>query len=507
MYIFKKNILQYPIVLFLFLILVLYFPILLFGGPGYYGDDINFIQSIHQKGALNGIHNWLSNYGIFYRPLGVTFLYFLYAFLGFSEAMIYLACYTIYFSFVFFLFKSLSVITKNFSFTIFVVFFSALFPLGSTVFLQISSAYQALTACLVVLLLCSFYLHRHKLNNKKLVFFSLAWFLLLLTYEQITGLILIFFIIAALTHWPLKKISEKKKYLKVVLSFSISTLFFTAIYVSSAGNPKLITLKNLNNQTVNTLKDSASSSSQNSLESHVVEPKTIKQSSRSMAFIKKIAKVFSFFSTNTIYSLNALVSFGLSGYIVIAFIIFFGVLTLFIPLSVPSRSFCLICILVGTTWFSSTLAPFFLYKAVHLPPYVLLIPSVGMAISLYGLYWIIWPKKYFMISNILFKSLFFLIVLVFPLQQYGYFFGLKEELKYWRTLETRISALKPQILNREIVELHDLEQKHNHHIFWLEEAIGKRYFKVLMGEQFANVELEYNEDRSKLKVFLKDSTL
>lgn len=486
---------------FFLLVLVLFLPVLLFGGPGYYGDDLNFIESIHQNGAFSGIHNWLSHYGLFYRPLGVTFLYLIYAILGFSESLVYFSSYAIYFFFIFYLFKCLQLITKNIFFTFFVTFFVALFPLAPTVFFQISSAYQALTAGLVVILISLFYLHRHTLTNKKLAFFSLAWFILLLTYEQITGLIVIFGLIAVNANWPLKNALAKKQILKVVFTFSSVTILFAVIYVTAAGNPKIVTLINLNNI------DSPTTQIANPTSSAAISPMPLAASSRAGALFQKISKVFSFLASNIVYSICSLKTTGWKGLIITLPIATMVFLVFFIPLTQPSFKFCVACIIIGLAWFSSTIAPFLLYKAVHLPPYVLLIPSVGLAVLTYGLFWIICPKSYYSYSKIIFKCIFALIVLVFPLQQYGYFFGLKEELSYWRTIESKVSDEKPKILEGGVVELANITPKHNEHIFWLEEAIGKKYFKMLMGEQFTNLALEYTDNKTALKMYLKDPNI
>lgn len=481
---------------FFLLTLVLFLPILLLGGPGFYGDDLNFIESISQNGAVNGIQNWLSNYGVFYRPIGVSFLYLIYKLLGFSEALVYFSSYAIYFAFIFSIFKCLELITKNLFFTIFVTSFVALFPLAPTVFLQISSTYQALTACLVVILISVFYLHKNTLTNKKLTLFAISWFFLLLTYEQITGLIVIFGIISFLTYWPFKSSLAIKQIIKVIFTFSFVTLVFTSIYISAAGNPKLITLKSLNNTTAIE-------------QAQVSEAPTParKTTSRSGALVQKILKVLNFFSSNIIYSLNELIISGWKGFIIALTIIGLCFFVLFIPMVQPSTQFCTICIIIGSAWFTSTLAPFFLYKAVHLPPYVMLIPSIGLAIFAYGIYWIIWSQAFFSISSKIFKFIFILIILVFPLQQYGYYFGLKEELAHWRALETRLRDEKPKLLAGEEVVLLNIQHKNNEHIFWLEEAIGKRYFKVLMGEQFTNLALEYSNNKTELKIYLKDQNI
>jgi hypothetical protein len=170
-----------------------------------------------------------------------------------------------------------------------------------------------------------------------------------------------------------------------------------------------------------------------------------------------------------------------------------------LPLAQPLHRVSFAYFLLGLTWFLVTIAPFLLYKAVHLPPYVLLIPSVGLGIALYGVLWPCLSLFFGRFAPKIIKVIFFVIMIIFPFQQYGYFFGLKEELAFWENIHQRVDEVKSTLLiPGKVIILDDVLIKHNSHIFWLEEAIGKRYFCNLLGDKYLQLHVMHDANKHQI---------
>ena len=64
-------------------ILMTSLPLILFGVPGFYGDDFNMLESLEiGDGIIGSVQLWISEYGLVYRPFGALFLNSVYGFFG-----------------------------------------------------------------------------------------------------------------------------------------------------------------------------------------------------------------------------------------------------------------------------------------------------------------------------------------------------------------------------------------------------------------------------------------
>jgi hypothetical protein len=103
-----------------------------------------------------------------------------------------------------------------------------------------------------------------------------------------------------------------------------------------------------------------------------------------------------------------------------------------------------------------------------------MLPSIGLGIFLYGLFRSVAHTFSKSIFNITSKSLLISIVTIFPLIQYGYYFGLKEELQFWDNVANEINQENIKI-NKDLIIISNIVKRDNSHIFWLEKAVGMRY--------------------------------
>ena len=66
------------------------------------------------------------------------------------------------------------------------------------------------------------------------------------------------------------------------------------------------------------------------------------------------------------------------------------------------------------------------------------------------------------IINVIVKAVFIPSIMLMALIQYGYYFGLKEELQYWDIIATEIQKNNTKIIENKIV-VSDVHKKNNHH--------------------------------------------
>ena len=64
--------------------------------------------------------------------------------------------------------------------------------------------------------------------------------------------------------------------------------------------------------------------------------------------------------------------------------------------------------------------------------------------------------------------------------QLGYLLALNEELKYWENLAEKASSIIDNLDENQEIQLLNLPEKNNFHVFWMEEAIGKKHFRMNM---------------------------
>ena len=67
----------------------------------------------------------------------------------------------------------------------------------------------------------------------------------------------------------------------------------------------------------------------------------------------------------------------------------------------------------------------------------------------------------------------------FQIQQYGYYFGLKEELAYWNMIADEFNQKIKETDQNGKIQIKTIDRS-NKHIFWIEKSIGLRHFSNLI---------------------------
>lgn len=493
---------------FILPVLVVIAPVILFGHPGYYGDDFNMLESLEDnQGIWGAVKNWIENYGYTYRPIGALFLYTIYGLFASNATVMYAISLVTYSCFIYVLFRESLLLSKDKTLSIFLVIFFSFFPFNPTAFLQLSSLYMMFTGLLTMLVLGKIIDKSRNFSFQESVLFSSLWLMLLFSYEQITGLIAVIFLLVFLTNIDKGTKESFKKSFIVCFGIGFTTLVFFIIFISSPGNPKMQTVKDLNQKTSITI-NAESDNNKEAKGQYVFKPAETNTivDGRVNAIISKIDRGTAFLLANFSYSYHALVNNGWRGTLLFL-ILFVAILPIcFISIVPPTKYQAASYVIVGLIWFSSTLAPFFLYKSVHIPPYVLLIPSIGMGVMVYGLYWLLWNGKMKKTSIAVFKIALLFLVISFPIQQYGYYFGLKEELNFWQAISTPFKKVEADFLQGKIIELTNINDKKNTHIFWIEKLVGYRYFLNLTDRNSSQLSVIYNSQNKSVTIIPEKTT-
>jgi hypothetical protein len=471
-------------------------PILLFGFPPFYGDDYHFVDLIREQGAWTGISRWVEEYGISYRPLGIVFLYLVYGTLGFSEIAMYSIALIVFLLFTFASFWALTKQRTDNLNNFFIVGFVAFFPFAPTAFFQISSMIMIMVGILFILLLVKVLQDKALENKKRLFFLSLGFLLILFIYEQVVGLVAVLALLILLLNFKEGHSVAVKRTLVFSGVFGLISALFIAVYFFSPGNPKIVSLKKLNEKASKTQKTAIVKTKAKVI--NQVKPKTLAKVNRISGLERKLAKVRKFFVQNHLYAWNSLTEKGSKGYLVI-FLVFISFVPIwFLPNRRMERKRAFSFLIIGFTWFTVTVAPFALYKAFHLPPYVLVIPSAGLGMMTIGLFWLLWPERFVALPSYFLKVVFSLMILAFPFQQYGYYFGLNEELSFWRSATDRLVESKGALLKGGGISLDNVPPKNNKHIFWLEKAVGERYAMKLLGEKYFSISITHDLEKNRI---------
>lgn len=316
---------------------------------------------------------------------------------------------------------------------------------------------------------------------------GLIWMAILFSYEQITGLILIlFFLFFIKTDFNSQE--EVRNFVAKFLSLTFVTLLFIFLFFNSSNNPKVTTLEELNEKTseLKIDKDIIIESKQ--------ETSTF-YSSRIGALFDKIDRSVDFLVTNTKYAFSKLFDNLILGLILVLFPLIPVFLVFKNIIRGPPKKMSLNYCFIGSLWLFGSLSPFFLYKSVHIPPYVLLLPSIGLGLLVYGLYWLVWPGRYKLFASHLYKFCFVSLFTFFQINQYGIYFGIKEELSYWE-------GIAENYINEK--DLSSVRPKENTHIFWSEKLYGHRHFLNLTGKSIDSFEVIYNQKTNSVSI-IKDT--
>jgi len=338
------------------------------------------------------------------------------------------------------------------------------------------------------------------LNHRMLIVWSVGWLMILFSYEQIVGVAAVIIFITFVYNFSegYKVALSRSKFVSIYIL--IITVIFILLYTMSPGNPKIITLNNINKNVELTQMFVANDVEQNSIESLDKElfngVTVVVESGRLKAFFDRIVYSKNYLYGSIFYGFDSLVKQGVKGILLFCMVFMFAFFTLFIQFNLSSKKKGFIFISTGLLWSIATIAPFFLYKQVHIPPYTLLIPSVGLGVMIFGFACILLPSKKKYMYYIWLKGLLFVAILIMPVSQYGYYFGLREELSYWESIATNIEPHKQTLKNGGRVVLHNIPIKKNNHIFWIESLVGYRYLYTTLGIEFPIFNTQKRENDS-----------
>ena len=459
----------------LYIFLGLVFPFIWFGIIGFYGDDFNQILGIEEFGFLGNISQWIYSYGIFYRPLGYFILTSIYFFLGWSEVLIYIFSLFLFFLSCYFTFLLSYKFFSNKFLSVFVTLFFGFFPFNASAYLQISSSYMIICYSFVAFFFLKLMSYLNEENKKyKLFLLNTSWLLILLIYEQATGLILIILTnIFYLNFLKNKNIWFKKSCIQS-FGFVFITIAFVFLYFGSPGNPKVETLIELNNQEIETISSTISSE-------EIIQ----NESNRLTSLALKIVNSFSLFYMNFPYVFENL---GTNIFIFLIFTTF--LMSYLIPdkIFVPNKKELLKIFFIGLIWTTSTMAPFFLYDSFYMPPYVFLFPSFGIGLLFFSIFFLLFKSTNDFLNNLSYKIIVFSFTLFFVVQNYGIYLGTKEEINFWKKLSNDIKNSKI-LYNKKSLIIDKNISFNNNHIFWLEELYGIRYFKHSLGEKLDQINI------------------
>lgn len=462
-------------------------PSFMFGNLGFYGDDFNMLDSLKTYGFLDSIKEWQEAYGYFYRPIGIAFLLSVYAVLGDSSLLMYCFSFFTYTLLSILIYRVSYAYFKDINLSIFITIFFSAFPFNAASFLQLSSLYMIFTSVLFLVLLDRLCRLKNTDRFSKYAGISLLWFVVLFSYEQVTGLVLII-LCSLFVKSSFNQGDETRNFLVQSLSFIFITLIFMVLFFGSSGNPKVSTLESLNEKSSELIENEGA-------EGVLAEDTSTYYSSRVEAVLDKIDRTTDFLLQNTAYAINKIFDNNLLGLALYLYLLIPILLILRLNVRGPPKKLSGLSCLIGFVWMSVTLAPFLLYQSVHIPPYVLLLPAIGLSLLMYGIFWLAWPKRFQLISVKVYKIFLCSIFLFFQINQFGIYFGIKEELSYWAEISYRYNNG---------LDLINIKPKGNNHLFWSEKLYGHRHFFNLTGESVEDFEIIYSQETNSLTMLKKN---
>ncbi len=500
--------------------IVLMLPLFLLGEPGLYGDDVNAYQAMEALSLEGAIAHWLNEYGWSYRPVGITLLYIYYALFPENSFLLYLGYQLCYLILSLVLCREVFKLTGSVSAGTFVALFFLFFPFNPTVYWQISSFMMVFATLFTVVIIRP--LLNAAIQQSYGIFFllSVAWLLLLFSYEQLLGLAAVIGLLIIFAVYSSNWKEVVKKIIVPLMILGIISLIFLVSYLSSDSNPKLVSLKSVNGNVSiasqekialggtfeSDVLDSLSLDGSSSIDifpadldvrvfakeyNDIVQKKVSVNkviSGRLWSFLGRLGRGVKFLSDSIIYSFNSLIMAGASGYIMMSAILMLGFCVFFIPNLVPSMNnqTAWLCLVIGGLWVVVTLAPFFVYNKVNIPPYTLMLPSIGLGVAAFG-FFILWLSFFSeLYIKWIIKILLFFSIISLSLIQYGYYAGLKEELNHWQNVAGKVQQ-KEILRYRNAVIVSGVEEKINTHIFWLERAVGLRYLSIQLNQNVLQV--------------------
>ena len=493
------------------LIILISLPLVFFGDPGFYGDDYHYIQSNNNNFTFfEMLNQWFNSYGLAYRPIGIIIHLTLFKLFTSSSILAYSVSLILYILLIYKAFSlSIKITDEKSIFPLFILVFFAFFPFNATAFYQLSSMYMLLTyiGLFYFIEILIYQNSNHSIFKKILL--SLFWLSLLFSYESMIGISLVIPMLIFFEERKNYNSFDIKKYISPILVIAIPTLIFLFFYLSNPLNMKLISLNEINN---NHLK--VESLEENFLPENYQDKKdnfSVKLNKSSDLF-NKIFKSSYFFIDSIIYFYEH-IKYSLK------FILFsiIGLLLLFYYTfryknNSSNTLYSFYLIIIGVIWTFGSILPFLIYPGFTIPTYHLLLPSFGLGIACYGFLSLIFNKYTLIVS----KYSIVIIAMFFYIIQVSYLIGLKEELLYWKNLAflTNNHLVNTDYKNSILIE--NIPKKDSKHIFWLEKAVGKRYFvfqinKLSNKKYFVDgtdsIKIINNKDTKSLYIFISNKQL
>jgi hypothetical protein len=484
-------------------IILVSLPFLIFEIPGFYGDDFDLLSSIESKGFWKHIFNWSNTFGLIYRPIGYFLGMLPYAIIGNNNYLLYCVSLFLYLGLISVIFYQLKNTTKSLFFSCFGASIFGLFPTNPTAFLQLPSMVMSMSAILIILTLGYIVNNVLTFTNKNLIVLTLLWITQLLVYEQITGLVVVIIVTIILVNFNLNTnlLIKKAIFYSTVLGFT--TLIFILLYFFSSSNPKVISLKKTNildcSNIENARKIDTETPSASSLANGVDQTKC--GYNKYSGFLLRVSKTIIFLLDNILYFFEEIKKYNSTQMFFLIIIFLIGItLSIYIPIVPMTINISKLLVLIGLLWVITTIAPFFVYKSFHMPPYNLMFPSIGVSLIITGLVNFLYASKINKVTTLAVKSIFITILITFSVSQYGYYLGLKEELGYWESLFKTINPVLSNIEPDEILQISEIPDKNNNHIFWLTKATGLRHFKRQLYNNGYNDYIQYNPANSSISI-------
>lgn len=454
-------------------------PCLLFGFPGFWGDDLSLIVSTVETGAPDTVRTWVETYGIFYRPVGFSLLVTGYALFSTSVAWMYLVSVSIYALTALCLYRFIHTVSGNHSMAHLTAVLFALCPFAYTAILQLSSLYM-LISFVFTLYLFDWHARREHLEGISWrIMLGGLWFLALLIYEQAIALTGILFF---LSFHRERSSSLAPRLLSVATKNSImllAALSFSGAYLAVEGNPKVKSVTTLNAMSESADKQPSANAHANVLsaspptDSDNVDYRNSNSfyDSRTSALIGKVRKVIGFFSENSSFALSRLFEEGIKS-VLLLFVFMLLMITL-CPRAqkTDEPTNTIFNFVFGLFWVIGGLLPFTLYASFHVPVYALLLPWMGAAVLISAA--ICALHSFRKSPAIIRHSLLTILCGFLYLQQIGVYFGITDQLQYWTAAAVSESLEdKADKKGYEHIRLNAPSTP----LFWMENSITHRHF-------------------------------
>ena len=473
------------IIIIVYLILIL--PVLFLENPGFYGDDFSFLKQYNDGSYFYSYYDdMVFGAGYSHRPLGWFLLLTFYTVFGWSELFAYLGSITLFVSMIFLAQIFLRKLFDNDIFVTSSIIFFSFFPFSATAYYQIPSSYMLATYILLFIYLYYFIFYNDFSSIYKNIIFSFSWFLILLCYESSIGVTIAMPFILLFKNISNGNRFKLNEYLKLFLIIGLPSIIFIILYFTDSSNIKILSMDLLVEEDIKT-----------NQEVSLINNFSTEINYKIYDFYEKLIRTTLFLLESLFYlQLN-------SNRVWLPLTLIYTLSLLIIIFLFKKKYFVLnansnyLLMLIGISWSIGAILPFLLYPGFTIPTYHLMLPSFGIGIFLYSFFGILF-RNY---SIVIYKYIVSIIFLLFVSIQFSYFISLNEELRYWENIAQKTNVIIKNTKDDQIIRIIDLPQKYNFHVFWLEEAVGRKHFRNNMFFKY-NIDVDdysiYTDTKSKV---------